>query len=50
LLAEGVDKLSYLPQALKIEKMADAGRANRGGGTGAIVGRAEGDARMAAIG
>jgi hypothetical protein len=49
LLAEGVDELRHLTQALEIEKMASADWRKRSGGTDAIIGRAEGDARMAAI-
>jgi hypothetical protein len=49
LLAEGVEELSHLPQALEIEKMASAGWRTRDGGTDAIIGGAEGNARMAAI-
>src|SRR5215469_14831615 len=48
LLAEAVDELGHLPQALEIEQMRSSREGSRGG-DGAVRG-AEGDGSMAAIG
>ena len=49
LLAEALDDLSHLTQAVQIEKMPSADGNKRDGATDAIIGGAEGNARMAAI-
>jgi class 3 adenylate cyclase len=47
LLAEAVDELGHLTQALEIEQMICSRKGSRGGG---VVRGAEGDGSMAAIG
>ncbi len=48
MLAEAVDELGHLPQALKIEQMRSSRKGSRGGD--GIVRGAESDGSMAAIG
>ena len=47
MVAEAVDALSHLPQALKIEQMRSSRKGSRG--VGGVVRVAEGHGRMAAI-